>query len=153
MQGAIHAFLWDITDPVGETGDNVQKPASDVAQAVKTCEVSLQLGSTFFPYTGIDHLIWCMEDRFPYRVAMYTPTGERLMTFFNTRAQNAWAQDARGWAVDRFSFDFRRLWLMNLYSKRDGVGSFPLFRPELVPGEDPPPPAPPDPTCGTQIAC
>ncbi|HEX8692090.1 MAG TPA: hypothetical protein VF746_06710 [Longimicrobium sp.] len=154
VQGAIHAFLWDITDPTGETNDNVQKAPSDVTIAIKTCEVSLQVGGSFSPYTGIDHLIWCMEDRFPYQVRMITSAGERLMTFFDTRPQSSWAQDARGFTVDPFSDNFRRLWLFNLYRKRDGVGGVPTFR-NLQPEEDPaiPPDEPTDPTCGTQITC
>jgi hypothetical protein len=155
VQGAIHAFLWDITDPAGEAGDNVQKRAADVVQAIKTCEVSLQVNGSFIPYTGIDHLIWCMEDRFPYEVIMYTSTGERKMTFFNTRSSSNWANDARGWSVDRFSNDFRRLWLKNLYSKRDGVGTYPSFRSTLDPGDPalPPPDEPVLPPCGGETAC
>lgn len=156
VQGAVHAFLWDITDPTGETGDDVQKAPADVAQAVKTCEVSLQVNGSFFPYNGVDHIIWCMEDRFPYQVPMYTSTGEQMMTFFNTRPQSSWANDARGWAVDRFSNNFRRLWLRNLYSKRPGVGSYPQFRSNLEPTDEPTPPPPdeePIYPCGGEIAC
>jgi hypothetical protein len=87
---------------------------------------------------------------------LFTSTGEQMMTFFNTRAQSQWANDARGWTVDRFSNDFRRIWLKNLYSKQPGVGSNPAFRSNILPEEEPVPPPeeePIDPPCGGMIAC
>gem|GEM_PF-2958082 len=76
VQGAIHAFLWDITDPAGvELHDRVQKAPSTVVDAVRGCEVTINRVD-WKPYMGIDHVIWCMERRFPYQVRMQK-TSER----------------------------------------------------------------------------
>jgi hypothetical protein len=158
VQGAVHAFLWDITDPAFiEAHDRVEKTPRAVVDAIKSCEVTINRVD-WKPYTGIDHLIWCMERRFPYQVRMQktSGSGDTLQTFFNTRAQNQWANDAKGYTVDNLSDDFRRLWLVNLYSKRVNVGTVPIFR-TIAPEEDPsiPPPngGPIAPACGTEPIC
>lgn len=156
VQGAVHAFLWDITDPAWVEGhDRVQKTPLAVVDAIKGCEVTRNR-SDWYPYTGIDHLIWCMERRFPYQVRLKktSGSGDTLQTFFNTRPSNQWANDARGFTVDNLSDDFRRLWLVNLYSRRVNVGTSPSFQ-VIMPGEEPPPdePDPIDPGCGTERMC
>ncbi len=156
VQGAVHAFLWDITDPAWVEGhDRVQKTPLAVVDAIKGCEVTRNR-SDWYPYTGIDHLIWCMERRFPYQVWMKKTygSGDTLQTFFNTRPQSQWANDARGFSVDNLSDDFRRLWLVNLYSRRVNVGTSPSFQ-VIMPGEEPPSdePDPIDPGCGTERVC
>jgi hypothetical protein len=152
VQGAVHAFLWDITDPAYVEGhDRIQRPAADVVASIKSCSVSIDR-VTYRPYTGIDHLIWCFERRFPYQVRLQKTygSGDTLVTFFNTRPANQWANDARGFTVANLSDDFRRLWLVNLYSRRQDVGTIPILR-SVEPLEPtlPPPPEPTDPTCGT----
>jgi hypothetical protein len=155
VQGAIHAFLWDITDPANtESHDAVQKSPSVVADAIKTCEVTHN-GSDWYAYNGIDHLIRCMERRSPYQVRLQKTqgSGDTLQTFFNTREQRYWVTDSRGYPVDNLSDSFRRLWLVNLYSRRVNVGTMPIFRSvsvELPPPEDP---DPTDPGCGTERMC
>ncbi len=156
VQGAIHAFLWDITDPAFvEAHDRVQKSPASVVASIKGCEVSIDR-VRYTPYTGIDHLIWCMERRFPYQVRMQKTSGwgDTLQTFFNARPRDQWANDARGFTVDNLSDDFRRLWLVNLYSRRVNVGTSPIFH-LFVPGEDVPPPdeEPQLPSCGTGDIC
>lgn len=160
VQGAVGAFLWDITDAAFvENFDRVQKRPIDVIQSIKACEVSVNRVE-FIPYTGLDHLIWCMENRFPYEVRIQTASGEQLMTFFNARPRSAWAMAARGPMVDAFNDDFRRLWLVNLYSKVSAIGQTPIFR-VIEPSEDPtlqqPPAEPADTaTCtrtGSGIVC
>jgi hypothetical protein len=153
VQGAIGAFLWDIVD-VGyaEGHDRVEKAPILVVDAIKGCEVTINR-SDWFAYTGIDHLIWCMERRFPYQVRLRktSGSGDTLQTFFNTRAPDRWANDARGFSVASFSDDFRRIWLVNLYSKRINVGTGPVFS-SIVAGEYPPD----EPPCGegtTQPIC
>lgn len=155
VQGAVHAFLWDITDPAFVEGhDRVQKTPLAVVDAIRGCEMAINRVD-WRPYTGIDHLIWCMERRFPYQVRMQKTfgSGDTLQTFFNTRPQNQWANDARGFSVDNLSDDFRRLWLVNLYSRRVNVGTAPIFR--MVSPEPDPEPDPTDPPCGGpgQLAC
>jgi hypothetical protein len=43
-----------------------------------------------------------------------------------------------GLSVGNLSDDFRRIWLVNLYSKRVNVGTGPVFS-SVAPGEAPPP--------------
>lgn len=155
VQGAIHAFLWDITDPAFvESHDKVQKTPSAVVDAIKTCEVK-HSGSDWYAYNGIDHLIRCMERRSPYQVTLEKANGfgDTVQTFFNTREQRYWVVDGRGYPVDNLSDNFRRLWLVNLYSRRVNVGTIPIFR--SVAGEEPLPeePDPTDPGCGTERMC
>jgi hypothetical protein len=167
VQGAVHAFLWDITDPAWVEGhDRVQKTPLAVVDAIKGCEVTRNR-SDWYPYTGIDHLIWCMERRFPYQVRLQktSGSGDTLQTFFNTRPQNQWANDARGFSVDNLSDNFRRLWLVNLYSRRVNVGTSPSFTTILAEEQEPvieeptdpyeptDPTEPSDPTCGTEREC
>lgn len=161
VQGAIHAFLWDISDPAMVEGhDRVQKPPLAVVDAVKGCEVTVNR-IDWKPYTGIDHLIWCMEQRFPYQVRLQKSSGQdTLQTFFNTRPQSQWANAARGFSVDNFSDDVRRLWLVNLYSKRVNVGTAPVFRSILAEEQEPvatppdeEPTEPTDPACGAEREC
>jgi hypothetical protein len=161
VQGAIHAFLWDITDAAfTENFDRVQKPAIDVVNAIRGCEVAVDWAD-FKPYTGVDHLIWCMERRFPYQVRMQYGAGEQVYDFFPRRSKGDWAKEARGPMVNAFNDDFRRLWLVNLYSKRTYVGQTPIFR-TILASEDPSiqqPTAPAEPTdsvctrTGTAITC
>jgi hypothetical protein len=146
VQGAVGAFLWDIVDVgFGEGHDRVEKAPILVVDAIKGCEVTINR-SDWFAYTGIDHLIWCMERRFPYQVRLRktSGSGDTLQTFFSTRASDRWANDARGFSVASLSDDFRRIWLVNLYSKRINVGTGPVFS-SIVPGEEPVPEEPP---CG-----
>lgn len=144
VQGAVHAFLWDITDPAsGETHDRVQKTPDAVASAIKSCQVTVNFVD-WYAYNGIDHLIWCMERRFPYQMNMERKYGggEVVETFFPTRDSRHWINQARGNSVDNLSDNFRRLWLVNLYSRRENVGSIPIFRSVLP--DEPPPPTEPD---------
>lgn len=136
VQGAVSAFLWDITDPAFvENFDRIQKRPMDMIYSIKGCTVSVNR-LDYFPYTGIDHLIWCMENRYPYEVRVQTASGDQLMTFFNKRSRSAWPMAARGPMLDAFSDDFRRLWLVDLYSKLSVIGQTPIFR-ILDPSEDP----------------
>jgi hypothetical protein len=153
VQGAVSNLLWDIYDANGnEQHDRVQVPASNIVNAVKDCEVSVNRVD-WRAYTGIDHVIWCMERRFPYQVRMARNSGQSdtLMTYFNTRPANQWANDARGFSPAAISDDFRRLWLVDLYFKRQYVGRtggvFRVVLPE-DPTEEPTEPTPiPEPDC------
>ena len=104
-------------------------------------------GSTFIGYTGVDHLIYCLENRSPYRVKV---NGVDL-TFFTTRSTSSRPTEARSVGPAVVPDDVRRLWLVNLYSKRSGVGSNPTFNSVEEP-TDPEEPST-DPGCGTQLVC
>ncbi|HST57454.1 MAG TPA: hypothetical protein VLK84_02125, partial [Longimicrobium sp.] len=154
VQSAVSAFLWDITDlGAGESHDAVQKSPAMVVDAVKTCEVK-HSGSDWYAYNGIDHLIRCMERRSPYQVKLAKTSGwsDTVQTFFNTREQKYWTVDQRGYTVDNLSDAFRKLWLVNLYSRHVNVGTGPILR-SIEEEPDPTFPAPTFPGCGTERMC
>jgi hypothetical protein len=151
VQGAVSAFFWDIIDgPHGEANDYIQRSPQTLADAIKSCKVYL---GGWNSYTGVDHLIFCIENRFPYRVAIRHPTTGRDTTafLFPARATNKQPSAANGYAFEPQSQDFRRMWLVNLYSKRPDIGTSPVFYsvlPEPEPEPDPEPvPDPTDPSC------
>ena len=142
VQGAVHAFLYDLTDGSNEGFDLVQFTPTQVANAVRTCSVTLSNGSTI-PYTGIDHLVFCMEQRSPYQV---TVNGS-LQTFFNTRA--AWPTQATFVSIGQPN-EVRKIWVNDLYSLRPSVGTTPhLDGSSSEPSGDPP--AGPSTGCGIGI--
>jgi hypothetical protein len=127
VQGALAALLWDIIDPSDyEAHDQSQVPAKALVDAITNCQVhpKSRVHSGYISYTGIDHLIYCWENRKPYEI-QFTNHGWR--TFFNTRAQPDWPDRVLGSAIANGSDPFRRMWLVNLYSKRPEVGTFPFF--------------------------
>jgi hypothetical protein len=152
IQGAVAAFFWDIIDPsTGEPHDYIYRSPQTLADAIKSCRVYL---GGWISYTGVDHLIYCIENRFPYRVAIRHPTTGRDTTafLFTTRASNRQPSAASGNAFEASSGDFRRMWLVNLYSKRAEIGTSPVFYNVLpAPGTGPEPELP----CGGegQIVC
>lgn len=153
VQGAVSAFLWDIIDPsTGESHDNIYRSPLSVADAIKSCRVYL---GGWIGYTGADHLIFCIENRFPYRVAIRHPTTGRDTTvfLFNTRATNKQPSAANGLAFEASSDSFRRMWLVNLYSKRPEIGTLPVFY-NVLPAPEPEP-DPEEPPCGGpgQMVC
>lgn len=136
VEGAIQSFLFDLSDGVqGEAHDAVQFPPLQIANAVGSCTVRLPNANSNIPYNGVDHLIYCMEGRAPYMVRV---TGAS-MTFFNTRSSSAWPTSALGAGLAYSSDAFRKIWLVNLYSKRQGVGTNPTpAQMDQIPGEEPP---------------
>lgn len=137
IQGAVAALLWDITDDgVSEADDPIQRSPRDLADAMKWCRVTL--GSQSLGYTGIDHVIFCLENAAPYTVQLSTG----VVSLFNTRTALP-TSATPGYAWFRGSAGFRKNWLINLYSKRPSVGTSPY--PRLI--EEPVPEPEPDPTC------
>ena len=150
IQGAVAAFFWDIIDGTfGESHDNIQRSPQTLADAIKSCRVYL---GGWIGYTGVDHLIFCIENRFPYRVAIrHATTGRDTTAFlFPTRATNRQPEAANGLAFEPQSEYFRRMWLVNLYSKRPEIGSSPVFY-NVQPAPEPEP----EPPCGGpgQMVC
>lgn len=118
VQGAIHAFLWDLYDPshTGEDHDRLKIEAWRIAEAIKTCLVKPADHHSYIPYNGVDHLIFCMGGQAPYRMRI----GLEVQTFFNTRPQSKWAERASGAQISA-GYYFNNLWMVNLYSKRVGM--------------------------------
>jgi hypothetical protein len=132
VQGAIHAFLWDLYDPgyTGENHDRLKIEGWRIAEAIKTCLVRPADRYEYIPYDGVDHIIYCMGGKAPYRVRI----GSEEKIFFNTRPQSKWAQQYSGSPVSS-GYYFDDLWVVNLYSKR--VGMNPAL--DVEPANAPPP--------------
>lgn len=106
---------------------------------MKTCRI--RIGSNWYPYDGIDHLIFCLENRSPYKVTVRSAVTESDVTLvlFGSRPQNQWPAEVTPGAVFPSNNDFRLLWLTNLYSKVNHVGSSPTMRNVEYPSEPIPP--------------
>lgn len=154
VQGAVAAMLWDISDVgSGESHDRIDRNPGVVVDALRYCYVTVNGSSV--SYDGVDHLIWCLENRSPYAVKVRNPQTGRDTTvqLFNTRAANRLATATSGTKVLANSDDFRRLWLVNLYSKRPEVGTSPSLAFSIEPEEPAPGPSPAQPGCGTMREC
>lgn len=143
VQGAIAAFLHDLTDQSPEAHDSHQMLPASVADAITKCQVhpKSRALADYISYTGIDHLIYCWENRKPYQVEF---ANQGWKTFFNTRPQADWPDRVLGAVLASSSDPFRRTWLVNLYSKRPEVSTSPTFRDAAPedPGELEPEPEP-----------
>jgi hypothetical protein len=153
-EGALHAFLWDLSDgSTDEPHDRLQFTPATIANVVKGCLVHpANAGpNQWIAYNGADHLIWCMDGRSPYEMKINGITS----TFFNARSRSVWADDSLGPLLTLRDDRFRRLWLVNLYSKR--VGDNPVFTAaDEVPSEPAPEPNPEPEPCystGFEIVC
>ncbi|HLM68547.1 MAG TPA: hypothetical protein VK358_13505, partial [Longimicrobium sp.] len=151
VQGAVAAMFWDISDgSSGESHDYIYRTPQTLADAIRSCRV---YQGEWIGYTGVDHLIFCIENRFPYRVAIRHPTTGRdtVAHLFTTRATNRQPSAASGNAFEPQSQYFRQMWLVNLYSKRPDIGTSPVFYSMLPPPEPDPEPEPepePELPCG-----
>jgi hypothetical protein len=64
IEGAIAAMLLDLSDSNNEyPHDEIHRAPWVLADRMKTCKV--RVGGNWIAYTGIDHLIYCMEGREP----------------------------------------------------------------------------------------
>jgi hypothetical protein len=144
VEGAVAAFFTDLTDSkYSEASDRVQTTHKYVADIIRSCQARYvnSQGSSIWTYNrGIDHLVYCFERRRPYSILFTNGTTE---SFFGTRSSRAesyshFGSDPSGTLAD----DIRRLWLVNLYSKRPSVGTSPAF---VVGAQDE---APEDPSTG-----
>lgn len=149
IQGAIAAMLWDLSDSNNEhPHDQIQRSPWVVADRMRTCRV--RVGGNWIAYTGIDHLIFCMEGRSPYKVTVRSAQtySDVVLTLFPSRTQ--WPDATNSGAPFPSNDSFRLLWLTNLYSKVSHVGTSPVLRNV----ESEPEPIPPgDSECGTSLEC
>jgi hypothetical protein len=149
VEGAVHSFLWDLTDASGtEWYDQIQVQPWQLAKTLQYCTVTMANGS-LIAYTGIDHLIFCMEQRSPYSFVVNGRS--TASTFFPTRT--VWPHSARFVDISGNTDAFRKLWLIDLYSLRTDVGTSPHFDFAV---ENPPEVSPGDTTttsCGAMLVC
>lgn len=132
VQGAVAALLWDVTDDaVSEADDPMHRSPRDLVDAMKECRVNMS--GTWRGYSGIDHVVFCLEYASPYTVQL----SSGVVTLFNTR--NPFPTSATSaFAFFRGSTGFRKNWLINLYSKRSSVGTSPTPSLSVYPApEDP----------------
>jgi len=101
IEGAVAAFLYDLTDPADESHDNLNFPGSYVADIIETCKVNGVRAD------GVDQLITCFQK--------YTVN---YNDYFPNRSSTPWgwtegATEPLGWNRT----DIRKLWYMNLYGE------------------------------------
>lgn len=109
-EGAVAAFLWDLTDTNQEAFDGAAYSGNYIATIIKTCNV--QDNHSWPGYeraNGIDHHIWCLEKAatttlyssyFPLRAA----AGEAFGYTESATEPGSWSASV-----------IRTLWLKNLY--------------------------------------
>lgn len=108
IEGAVAAFLFDLTDPANESHDNVDYPGSYVADVIKTCEVDGDRAD------GIDHLIACFQREIPSYAGYFETRDDPPSSFSES------ASEPSGWNHT----DIIKLWRENLY-REDYDGSPP----------------------------
>jgi hypothetical protein len=104
IEGAVAAFLYDLTDPANESHDGADYPGVYVAEIIETCEVYV---SGWQRATGVDHLVACFQKSLPdystYFPNRSTPPG----TFRESASEPA------GWQAS----DVALLWQTNLFEE------------------------------------
>jgi len=101
IEGAVAAFLWDLTDPSDESHDGADYPGSYVADVIKTCKTD---GSRA---NGVDHLIACFQRQIP-SYSGYFDTRSSSPSSFNESATEPGSWDRT---------DVKALWRKNLYGE------------------------------------
>jgi hypothetical protein len=118
VEGAVGAFLYDITDSnrygpgtaggqLDEAHDAVAYPGRLVAEVMRTCEVTES--GVWKRASGIDHIVHCLEK------AVY-PAITGSTTYFPSRSPDPTAQRATT-TVTWDAAQIRKLWLKNLYNR------------------------------------
>lgn len=105
IEGAIAAFLYDITDGTSESHDDVDHPGSYVADVINSCEV--KSSGNWMRADGIDHLIACFENQIP----SYFPYFDSRNTVPSSYTESA--SKPSGWS----SASINSLWRHNLYGE------------------------------------
>ncbi|WP_419941015.1 hypothetical protein [Candidatus Palauibacter sp.] len=104
-EGVVAAFFYDLVDPAGEAGDDIDLSGDNVSRVMNRCKV--RVGAWARP-NGIDHLIWCLE------AAVFEDITDDD-DYFPTRTTdpNDQNQSNHSWDED----DIRKLWLKVLYGE------------------------------------
>lgn len=105
IEGAVAAFLYDITDPANEPHDNVEYPGNYLSQVIESCQV--REGSNWIQANGIDHIITCLEEQIP-DYSNYFDTRLTIPNNFNVTSAKP-----SGWSQS----DIESLWEHNLYGE------------------------------------
>lgn len=107
IEGAVQAFLYDITDPANETGDAIAYSTGYLGDIMATCQVSDGGGDPTHP-SGIDHVIRCLEQQVDSSVNGYFYYRNPAST-----SETESATEPPGWSRS----NIRTLWLKDLYNR------------------------------------
>jgi hypothetical protein len=111
IEGAVAAFLLDLTDSDFESHDLTAYPGSYVAQVIRSCEVYRPIFWTgsWIRATGVDHLVHCFENQVDGAV-----TGSSV--FFTTRSPDPTQQRESAFEPGSWNrSNIRTLWRRDLY--------------------------------------
>lgn len=101
IEGAVAAFLWDLTDTADESHDNADYPGSYVADILKTCKTD---GSRA---NGVDQLIACLQRQIPSYSGYFDTRSSPPSSFSES------ASEPSGWGRP----EVKTLWRKNLYGE------------------------------------
>lgn len=107
IEGAVAAFLYDLTDPANETHDKLDFPGRYVGDIIRTCRWEYA-GWLTFRATGVDHLIMCMQRSTPNYSKYFQQRGGAVPTSYSEGAS-----EPSGWSRD----EIRRIWREDLYGE------------------------------------
>lgn len=107
IEGAVAAFLYDLTDGTTESHDDFSAPGTYVRDLIRTCRVD---ANSFLdaPPNGIDGLIACIQQQAPNYSLGYFPT--RSFSY-RTTSYSENAVEPAGWTQS----NVKKLWRYNLY--------------------------------------
>ena len=101
IEGAVAAFLWDLTDPSNESHDGADYPGSYVADIIKTCKTD---GSRA---DGVDQLIACFQRQIPSYSGYFDTRSSSPSSFSESATEpGSWSRT-----------DVKTLWRKNLYGE------------------------------------
>jgi hypothetical protein len=101
IEGAVAAFLWDLTDPSNESHDGADYPGSYVADIIKTCKTD---GSRA---DGVDHLIASFQRQIPSYSGYFDTRSSSPSSFSESVTEpGSWSRT-----------DVKTLWRKNLYGE------------------------------------
>ena len=103
IEGAVAAFLYDLTDPANESHDGANYPGMYVAEIIETCKVYEAAG--WRRADGVDHLIACFQQSLPDYSTYFPNRGTPPFNFQEN------ASEPGGWQAG----DITLLWETNLF--------------------------------------
>jgi hypothetical protein len=106
LEGAVTAFLWDVSDAANEVHDNIAYPHSYVVDILRTCSVSDANGAQHA--NGVDHAIRCFEKQVDSAINSYFYTRVPASTSYSESAT-----EPGSWSLT----DVRQLWKKDLYDQ------------------------------------
>lgn len=103
IEGYVAALFWDLTDSANDGNDRTNYSASQVATALRTCEVRIVANGAWLDRDDVSDFVWCLENRIEASVHerhfddVPTPVAQR-------------ATRGSGWSAS----NIRSTWLQNI---------------------------------------